>query len=113
MLVCDFFVFSRQKTAYELRISDWSSDVCSSDLVEPRAAGIVEDRGDDGFDSAAVAPGEPAIEDQGRLAAVDERDRRFAGRRSQACQNLRQHRAVAGSRNQHADRKSTRLNSSH
>src|SRR3546814_4038045 len=27
-----FFFFFRQKTAYELRISDWSSDVCSSDL---------------------------------------------------------------------------------
>src|SRR3546814_3989043 len=26
------FVFFKQKTAYELRISDWSSDVCSSDL---------------------------------------------------------------------------------
>src|SRR3546814_2836330 len=25
--------FSKQKTAYEMRISDWSSDVCSSDLV--------------------------------------------------------------------------------
>src|SRR3546814_10819955 len=34
---CDFEVFSflffEQKTAYELRISDWSSDVCSSDLA--------------------------------------------------------------------------------
>src|SRR3546814_7023272 len=30
-VVC-FFVF-KQKTAYEMRISDWSSDVCSSDLV--------------------------------------------------------------------------------
>src|SRR3546814_18799862 len=29
-----FFVF-KQKTAYEVRISDWSSDVCSSDLLEP------------------------------------------------------------------------------
>src|SRR3546814_10000507 len=28
-----FFVF-KQKTAYEMRISDWSSDVCSSDLAE-------------------------------------------------------------------------------
>src|SRR3546814_1574735 len=28
-----FFVFFKQKTAYEMRISDWSSDVCSSDLV--------------------------------------------------------------------------------
>src|SRR3546814_8717650 len=30
-LVCLFFFF-KQKTAYEMRISDWSSDVCSSDL---------------------------------------------------------------------------------
>src|SRR3546814_10643005 len=29
----DVFFF-KQKTAYEMRISDWSSDVCSSDLVE-------------------------------------------------------------------------------
>src|SRR3546814_11255197 len=28
---CNFFFF-KQKTAYEMRISDWSSDVCSSDL---------------------------------------------------------------------------------
>src|SRR3546814_5260023 len=28
-----FFVFFKQKTAYEMRISDWSSDVCSSDLL--------------------------------------------------------------------------------
>src|SRR3546814_6388043 len=27
-----FFFFLKQKTAYEMRISDWSSDVCSSDL---------------------------------------------------------------------------------
>src|SRR3546814_2423781 len=30
MLFC--FFFFKQKTAYEMRISDWSSDVCSSDL---------------------------------------------------------------------------------
>src|SRR3546814_1869123 len=35
MLVCVFFFF-KQKTAYEMRISDWSSDVCSSDLFEER-----------------------------------------------------------------------------
>src|SRR3546814_7611964 len=30
-----FFVFCfKQKTAYEMRISDWSSDVCSSDLLK-------------------------------------------------------------------------------
>src|SRR3546814_8912903 len=32
MFVC--FFFFKQKTAYEMRISDWSSDVCSSDLHE-------------------------------------------------------------------------------
>src|SRR3546814_4784335 len=30
-MICVFFFF-KQKTAYEMRISDWSSDVCSSDL---------------------------------------------------------------------------------
>src|SRR3546814_12181374 len=41
-VVCDWFVFFKQKTAYEMRISDWSSDVCSSDLevapARPNAA---------------------------------------------------------------------------
>src|SRR3546814_2733688 len=32
------FFFFKQKTAYEMRISDWSSDVCSSDLLGARAA---------------------------------------------------------------------------
>src|SRR3546814_2935616 len=31
MFMCNVFCF-KQKTAYEMRISDWSSDVCSSDL---------------------------------------------------------------------------------
>src|SRR3546814_12131666 len=31
-LVWSLFFFFKQKTAYEMRISDWSSDVCSSDL---------------------------------------------------------------------------------
>src|SRR3546814_3584367 len=38
-IVCDSgcFFFFKQKTAYEMRISDWSSDVCSSDLyIRPR-----------------------------------------------------------------------------
>src|SRR3546814_2394280 len=35
MWLCLFFFFFKQKTAYEMRISDWSSDVCSSDLVVP------------------------------------------------------------------------------
>src|SRR3546814_2374256 len=31
------FFFFKQKTAYEMRISDWSSDVCSSDLLRAHA----------------------------------------------------------------------------
>src|SRR3546814_2253799 len=42
-VTCGFvvFFFFKQKTAYEMRISDWSSDVCSSDLAvrQRRAAG--------------------------------------------------------------------------
>src|SRR3546814_7246973 len=37
MFVLIFFFF-KQKTAYEMRISDWSSDVCSSDLLMGDAA---------------------------------------------------------------------------
>src|SRR3546814_6979600 len=35
-LLCfvSFVFFFKQKTAYEMRISDWSSDVCSSDLFQ-------------------------------------------------------------------------------
>src|SRR3546814_8872396 len=40
---CLFFFFFKQKTAYELRISDWSSDVCSSDLRLERTDGDGED----------------------------------------------------------------------
>src|SRR3546814_16004734 len=32
--LCVMFFFFKQKTAYEMRISDWSSDVCSSDLED-------------------------------------------------------------------------------
>src|SRR3546814_4391618 len=35
MLLLIVFFF-KQKTAYEMRISDWSSDVCSSDLMPPK-----------------------------------------------------------------------------
>src|SRR3546814_3996816 len=34
--VCSRSFFLKQKTAYEMRISDWSSDVCSSDLLFAR-----------------------------------------------------------------------------
>src|SRR3546814_16504321 len=46
-----FFFFFKQKTAYEMRISDWSSDVCSSDLDDAV--------GDDGHDQPASLDPEP------------------------------------------------------
>src|SRR3546814_14144200 len=41
MHVC-VLLFFKQKTAYEMRISDWSSDVCSSDLAVERRGRLVE-----------------------------------------------------------------------
>src|SRR3546814_5471994 len=42
MFIDAYFFFFKQKTAYEMRISDWSSDVCSSDLLSrrPRSARV-------------------------------------------------------------------------
>src|SRR3546814_1679780 len=42
LVSCLFVFFFKQKTAYEMRISDWSSDVCSSDLALVRADGLAE-----------------------------------------------------------------------
>src|SRR3546814_5012531 len=38
--MCSLLFFFKQKTAYEMRISDWSSDVCSSDLLALDLLGI-------------------------------------------------------------------------
>src|SRR3546814_18095305 len=45
-MIFSVFFFFKQKTAYEMRISDWSSDVCSSDLL-----------GGDGLDFVSSAAG--------------------------------------------------------
>src|SRR3546814_7700083 len=49
MSVCVFvlFFFFKQKTAYEMRISDWSSDVCSSDLFQKAGARVIGLSADD------------------------------------------------------------------
>src|SRR3546814_3824462 len=45
ILMCIFFFFFfKQKTAYEMRISDWSSDVCSSDLLTIIGAAVEDIR---------------------------------------------------------------------
>src|SRR3546814_13258105 len=77
-----FFFFFKQKTAYEMRISDWSSDVCSSDLEavarelgqrRPRidAVGLV-DHEERGPGSLAQPAQDVVVERRGTLAAVDD-----------------------------------------
>src|SRR3546814_9495336 len=61
--------FCKQKTAYEMRISDWSSDVCSSDLllqhagldlIEPVRAVALADDGEDALAAGLVGGQEVA-----------------------------------------------------
>src|SRR3546814_4380409 len=61
--------FFKQKTAYEMRISDWSSDVCSSDLVD-RRPGARRDDGAAAFAREFVRAAEP----DPLRPAEDERD---------------------------------------
>src|SRR3546814_15839854 len=49
-----FFFFFKQKTAYEMRISDWSSDVCSSDLPQIDVGDPAIARGQEAFGLAQV-----------------------------------------------------------
>src|SRR3546814_4812249 len=58
MLLCVFFCF-KQKTAYELRISDWSSDVCSSDLRLHGGRHPAHRRGHDARSQGCRRPCEP------------------------------------------------------
>src|SRR3546814_3300511 len=50
LMICSVFFF-KQKTAYEMRISDWSSDVCSSDLM---AMGVLGGLSSSRLDNAMV-----------------------------------------------------------
>src|SRR3546814_1376032 len=59
-----YFFFFKQKTAYELRISDWSSDVCSSDLYgKPRPALIVQSNLLAELESLVICPITSAVRD--------------------------------------------------
>src|SRR3546814_17210212 len=71
------FFFFKQKTAYEMRISDWSSDVCSSDLPGPvRYLGLITSEDD----VAGAQARRPSIE----------KSRRYKGhpRHAQICLEL-------------------------
>src|SRR3546814_6522568 len=70
IVILSFFFFSKQTTAYELRIRDWSSDVCSSDLrpgrprdPDPadRDAGRARSLGDQPRTAAAQPADLPAV----------------------------------------------------
>src|SRR3546814_7421803 len=102
------FFFFKQKTAYEMRISDWSSDVCSSDLQRITGQGLPGDQGAQiasevvGFGGAAgflVQMAKVELPAVLLLAAV---------LAHQAIQPT-----LDATRQPEIDRKSTRLNSSH
>src|SRR3546814_8172344 len=58
-----FFFFFKQKTAYEMRISDWSSDVCSSDLfARDHRHGDDHQQGDDERDERRGLQPQPRLQ---------------------------------------------------
>src|SRR3546814_10063132 len=75
--MCCFFFF-KQKTAYEMRISDWSSDVCSSDLVPTLverdlvlyAASVVSEYLDERYPHPPLMPVDPLSRARLRLAML-------------------------------------------
>src|SRR3546814_2794700 len=121
------FFFFKQKTAYEMRISDWSSDVCSSDLSPERE----EKRSDQ--DDHPTHAGAAASQRAHTKAAAGRHDRLsrqiwLCANQSASCRRRGggdargraasfQGRSGPYSRDDHRlagkDRKSTRLNSSH
>src|SRR3546814_1269226 len=69
--MCCFVVcFFKQKTAYEMRISDWSSDVCSSDLNPNQGSFIIEQL-TDLVEEAVLAELERISERGGVLGAME------------------------------------------
>src|SRR3546814_14758081 len=92
MLYLCFFFFFKQKTAYEMRISDWSSDVCSSDLDGSCQALLNMSLGFNG--EATVRENVFLRGTAMRLKAVDMRDKiessmEFAGLQEKSSHRLR------------------------
>src|SRR3546814_3728603 len=57
-----FIFFFKQKTAYEMRISDWSSDVCSSDLSRDEIAEVAREYWDAGVRHIVALRGDPPVQ---------------------------------------------------
>src|SRR3546814_5200600 len=114
-----FFFFFKQKTAYEMRISDWSSDVCSSDLdgapslalyrinlaIVEAAVAVADTRRDSALDLPTETLDEMRagidLDGDGKLATATH------------IHALPGHYVGAAASVAVTDRKSTRLNSSH
>src|SRR3546814_4235894 len=78
------FFFFKQKTAYEMRISDWSSDVCSSDLaLAPSDAPLQVGDADGGAGDHAEGAEQVAVGDRGHQGAEDEAPRTDQEQRSE------------------------------
>src|SRR3546814_681948 len=86
---CFFIFFFKQKTAYEMRISDWSSDVCSSDLERGRELGeqAGADADDDGqhqhLDARCYDIAQHLFGEEGGLVEQSEGQQHEAGQRHQ------------------------------
>src|SRR3546814_3132608 len=101
---CVYFFFFKQKTAYEMRISDWSSDVCSSDL---RLRGTRVELWSRIYHPLALRP----AADGDRPRGGGQGGERIGGRAAAGHRHGRLSHLAA--RAPEPDRKSTRLNSSH
>src|SRR3546814_17919758 len=74
--VCGDFVMFNQKTTYDMRISDWSSDVCSSDLVADPADSAPWPLGIPRLRLHADAPSRSALKlEEALLTLLDDRER--------------------------------------
>src|SRR3546814_2001762 len=127
-LFCLFFFF-KQKTAYEMRISDWSSDVCSSDLFKRFIvdAEVLTEQSCDATALRCVLPGLDQLRSarvRARVKIVDRLDQNFDAVRACLREQLHvfdtfgqrrplQQQLHCAAHRARGDRKSTSLNSSH
>src|SRR3546814_968186 len=121
--LCRALCFFKQKTAYEWRISDWSSDVCSSDLVAaaqpvPTGFGRTVIVGDGlfqlrGGDAACVGEGGDAVRRDDAAVRIIEARGLFPVEIGEDGRGHLANRLIVDDESAGLDRKSTRLNSSH
>src|SRR3546814_4482291 len=83
------FFFFKQKTAYEVRISDWSSDVCSSDLALRGLQRIARRHQPPQFVEAERIDGIQADRPMPAMRRVEAAAEKAGGDHSRVCQSLR------------------------